>query len=567
MPTRRTVRWMPAALTAVVLVVPITTAAASHAAVQNPAAQKQTTAVPKIAWGGCGADPKLAAFQCAQVEVPTDYDSPHGPTTTIALTRLPAGDPIKRIGTLFTNPGGPGGSGVDFVQQAAQVVYTPELRARFDILGFDPRGVARSDSATCFPTAKQEVDFFATQPPFPLGRTEEKRFTVDNAKLGASCLTTSPDRLAHDSTANVARDMDLLRQAVGDDKLSYAGYSYGTYLGATYARLFPGNVRALMLDGTLNPVWYSGSDGDPRPVGVRIRQGDGASDTLSQFNLQCKTAGASRCALAKLGDPATVVERLYQRLKTNPVDLPLPDGTMLKVTYPVAVQLTFFSLYSPAAWPDLASLLADLSTAANGKASAAGKRTAKVDAPLPDGLLEWTRRKEDYVSVGNALTPCIETRQTGRPLSYPQYAAAADAKAPHFGRARAWVGQTCEFLPIRDTDAFLGPWKLDVPVPVLVFGTKYDPATPYQATRPYADMFPDARMMTLNGWGHTTIGKSRCADKAITAYLVDLTAPADGEVCQPDRKPFDPLPNAETSAPQVRIDLPPGVQHWQGLGL
>ncbi|GAA1599298.1 hypothetical protein GCM10009789_61710 [Kribbella sancticallisti] len=358
--------------------------------------------------------------------------------------------------------------------------------------------------------------------------------------------------------------MDLLRQSVGDAKLSYAGYSYGTYLGATYARLFPNKVRALVLDGTLLPSWYSGSDGDTRPVGVRLRQGEGGAEVLAQFNTECKKAGPDACVLAKLGDPATVVKNLFQRLKTNPVDLTMPDGSTLKVTYALAVQITFFSLYSPAGWPDLAGLLAELSVASD---APAGRRTAAVAAgKLPQGLLEWNRRKEDYVSVGNSLQPCIEARQSGRPFAYPAYADAADQAAPDFGRFRAWVGQTCEFLPVRDSDAFLGPWKLKVKSPVLVFGTRYDPATPYQATRPYADLYPDARMVTLNGWGHTTIQKSACADATITAYLVKLQAPADGAVCQPDRKPFDQLPMAKSPVP-AGADVPAGVQRWGGLGL
>ena len=554
--SRRTTRRVSAVLAGVALVVPTTAVAARPEAA--------AAAVPKISWGSCGADPLLAAFQCASVEVPTDYDHPRGSTTTIALTRLPATDPAHRIGTLFTNPGGPGGSGVEFVQTAGETAYTPEVRAKFDILGFDPRGVGQSDPATCFPTAAQENAVLAGLPSFPVTSAEERQYTVANAKIGTSCVTTSPDRLTHYSTANVARDMDLLRQAVGDAKLSYVGYSYGTYLGATYAKLFPNKVRAFVQDGTLLPEWYSGSDGDTRPVGVRLRQGEGASETLAQFNLECKKAGPSRCALAQLGDPATVVEDLYERLKTKPVDLVLPDGSTLKVTYATAVQATFFSLYSPAGWPDLAVTLAQLSTAAS-----KGQRSVSVAAgKLPQGLVEWNRRKEEYASLGTSMQPCIESRQTGRPLAYPSYADAADRLAPHFGRFRAWVGQTCEFMPIRDTDAFLGPWQLKVDSPVLVLGTRYDPATPYQATRPYAELYPDARVVTVNGWGHTTLGKSACADATITAYLVNLTAPADGTTCGQDRKPFDPLPQARSGAPaEPRLDVPPGVSRWGTLGL
>ncbi|MGC4943381.1 alpha/beta hydrolase [Kribbella sp. DT2] len=525
-----------------------TQAGAGDALAIREAAKAARVAVPKIPWASCGTDPKLAKFQCASVEVPTDYDQPRGATTTIALTKLPASKPAERIGTLFTNPGGPGGPGVGFVQTTAEFAYTPEVRAKFDILGFDPRGVGKSDPVTCFPTASEETALLTGVPGFPLTAKEAKQFTVVNAKLAVGCLTTSPDRLTHYSTANVARDMDLLRRAVGDDKLSYAGYSYGTYLGATYAKFFPGKVRALVLDGTLSPEWYSGSDGDRRPVGVRLRQGEGAADTYQQFLAECKKAGAAACALAKYGDPSTVTERLLAQLKTKPIELQMPDGTTTKLTYQDVVQTIFFNLYGPDAWTDLAAGLADL------VAASAPARTAKA-LKAPKIVIEWNRRKEEYTSAGSSLQPCIEARQSGRPLAYSQFADDADRRAPHFGRMRAWVGQTCEFMPVRDTDDFRGPWKNSVKAPVLVIGTRHDPATPYQATRPYADLYPDARMITIEGFGHTALGNSTCADAKITAYLVGLKAPADNSTCAQDRKPFTPAAKARASLPNPALEL------------
>ncbi|HET9649258.1 MAG TPA: alpha/beta fold hydrolase, partial [Microlunatus sp.] len=194
-------------------------------------------AVPRLRWSGCGAE--LKAFQCATATVPLDYDEPNGRTITVALTRLPATDRSHRIGSLFTNPGGPGGSGVDFVQQGASVLYSGQVRARFDIIGFDPRGVSRSTPATCFPTPEKEQAALSGDLPFPLVRRQLSRMNRETAALARACVQTSAERLRHLSTANVARDLELLRRAVGDARLSYAGYSYGTYLGATYAKLFP----------------------------------------------------------------------------------------------------------------------------------------------------------------------------------------------------------------------------------------------------------------------------------------------------------------------------------------
>lgn len=526
-----------------------TAAPLANAAPQTPDSaplRSPGPAVPKINWKSCGDKPELKPFQCATVEVPTDYDKPRGATTTIALTRLPASDQANKVGTLFTNFGGPGGPGVENLHQIGQVGYTAKVRARFDILGFDPRGVGLSDPATCFPSAAEENAFWAGKEAFPLTKAQEREHLISSIQLARSCTTTSPDRLAHFSTANVARDMDLLRQAVGDEKLSYIGYSYGTYLGATYAKLFPNKVRALVLDGTLQPEWYSASDGSKRtPIGVRLRQGEGAHETFAEFNRQCKAAGPAQCALAGLGDPATVAERTLQRLKTKPVELTLPDGTKVPISYQTAVMNTFFGLYDPHGYPDLAAFLAVVSLASE---PAQAKRSTGA---VSESLQRWIKRMEEYTSVGSSLQFCVESPPTGNPLAYGEAADAADMVAPHFGRARSGFGQMCEFLPIRDHDAFRGPWKQKTKEPVLVIGTKYDPGTPYRATEPYANFWPNARTVTVNGWGHTTLFKSQCADRLITDYLVDRKAPADGTTCEQDRKPFDPLPTAAKQLPTL----------------
>jgi pimeloyl-ACP methyl ester carboxylesterase len=520
---RATVRKRPTArslVTATVATALALPAAAAGAAAPSAPAGPAQRAVPVIVWGSCGSDPALAKFQCASVAVPTDYDRPRGATTTIALTRLPASG--ERIGALFTNPGGPGGSGVSFVQGNALSTYSAQVRARFDIVGFDPRGVGRSDPATCFPTAAEETAAAADVIAFPMNKAEVRQLTAVNAKIGRSCTKTSPERFAHYSTANVARDLDLLRQAVGDEKLTYIGYSYGSFLGATYAKLYPNKIRALAIDGAWRPSSYSGSAVNDAPLGVRLGQAKGAAEVFAQFKAECRKAGPSQCALAKRGDPGIAAERVLERLKTNPGELTAPDGTMVTITYPMMVGIVFSALYEPAGWPELAAMMAQLDA----------RRTAGATTKLLAG-------KEDYASVGTSLQPCVESQQTGRPFAYEAMANAADKKYPHFGRLRTWVGQTCEFIPIRDTDAFRGPWtKLRTDAPVLVIGTRHDPATPYEGTGPYAELYRDAHLLTVNGWGHTTLGKSACADAAITQYLVKLQRPADGATCAQDRQPF-----------------------------
>jgi len=515
--------------------------------------------VPTLDWRPCGKG--LEAFLCATAVVPTDYDDPSGSKTRLALTKLPAsGAPGQRLGTLFTNPGGPGGSGVDFVQQNAALIYAPELLARYDVLGFDPRGVARSDPATCFRTQEQEQELASPllQMIYPLPGPQEARFTADALRLAVRCQTTSPRRFSSASTANVARDMDLLRQAVRDERLTYAGYSYGTYLGATYARLFPDRVGRFVLDGPLDPIAYSGTgtgDAAPTtPLGIRGRQGIGASETFGEFARLCREGGPQHCSLAAAGDPAVVVPATFDRLAREPVEIPLPDGTTLMVTQQVAVAITFRDLYLPAAWPELADFLAAVAAAVPSPARVAAT-VAATRSPLGARL-----RGEDYPSIGGAYASlCVDTAPSRRVREYPALIDAADAQAPYFARYRAWNVLPCEFWRLRDRDAFHGPWQQQTRAPVLVIATRFDPATPYRRAQPYADLFPASRLLTLDGWGHTAIANSACVDAAIANYLVAGDAPQDGAVCAPDTVPF----TAQAGARAVkRPDAPPGLPPW-----
>jgi len=551
-------RYVPAAICAAALAgaaLPASAPALSSPAAA-PAARQVAAPVPKLDWKSCGAEPELQRFLCATAQVPTDYDRPNGAKTQIALTKLPAsGDPAQRLGTLFTNPGGPGGSGVEFVQDAAAQIYAPEVLARYDVLGFDPRGVARSDPATCFATEEEELTSPLLQPPYPLPGPQEARYVRDSLELAVRCQTTSPRRFSTASTANVARDMDLLRQAVGDKRLAYAGYSYGTYLGATYARLFPGRVGRFVLDGTIDPVAYSGTgtgDAAPTtPLGIRLRQGLGATETFGEFARLCREAGPQRCSLAALGDPAVVVPAMFDRLAREPLEIPLPDGTTVLFTQQDAVVLTYLSLYSPADWPDLADFLAALAAPVPSPTGVAAA-VARTRSPLGARM-----RGEDYPSIGGGLASvCVDTAASGRVKEYPALIDAHDAEAPYFGRFRGWIGMPCEFWRLRDPDAFHGPWQQRTKAPVLVIGTRFDPATPYRQSRPYTDLFPDGRLLTLEGWGHTAIGKSACVDAAIVRYLVGGAPPQDGATCAPDEVPFATPPGAR-KAP--RPDVPPGV--------
>ncbi|HEX7537810.1 MAG TPA: alpha/beta fold hydrolase, partial [Dermatophilaceae bacterium] len=210
---------------------------------------------PRLGWYDC----YDTGAQCATVRLPLDYDQPNGVTTEVALLRRPAVDRAHRIGSLFLNPGGPGGSGVQ-IALSAPFFLSPGLTDRFDIVGFDPRGTNFSDQVKCFTgNAQQTTALKGFNNAFPVGKVEEQAAILSAKNLGRGCSRTGRPLSASMSTAEVARDMDVLRRAVGDRKLTFLGFSYGTYLGQVYANMFPDRVRAVTIDGVLDPVAWAGT--------------------------------------------------------------------------------------------------------------------------------------------------------------------------------------------------------------------------------------------------------------------------------------------------------------------
>ncbi|WP_286690246.1 MULTISPECIES: alpha/beta hydrolase [unclassified Aeromicrobium] len=498
-------------------------------------------ATPTIDWQACD-EGAPAGFECASVQVPTDYDRPRGATTTVALTRLPASRPSSRKGSLFLNFGGPGGEGVSTLQQVFDVLVTPEVREHYDLVGFDPRGVGLSDPARCFDDADAEAAALEGLPAFPVTRSEERAFVRQTARISRACRAEAGDVIRHASTANVARDLELLRRAVGDDTLAYQGYSYGTYLGATYARLFPDRVGSMVLDGTVDVEAYSGANRDPRSVGARLAQGPAAEEVFDEFLEHCRLAG-ERCSLNALGDPAEVVDEVLERLRTRPVTIDV-QGTPVEFTYPLAISSIFLQLYSPSAFSGLSDFLVLL-------AEGGGEAPTTLQRQLAP-------TQERYTSLGSSLAQlCVDSRSVLPPAAYPALADREDRVAPRFGRFRSWVGVQCPQIGLRDRDAFTGPWTQTTDATVLVIGTRFDPATPYANTRPFAEKFDDARVLTVEGYGHTTLAVSTCADAAIARYLVDGEAPRDRSTCEQDRAPFTDEPTTRRApAPVLPAPLP-----------
>ncbi|HEY0359812.1 MAG TPA: alpha/beta hydrolase [Mycobacteriales bacterium] len=523
-------------------------AAAGLAQVASPArpaaaepVARAVPAVPTVAWHPCG-----DGFRCATVPVPLDYGDPSGATISLALIQQPAGSPRRRIGTLFVNPGGPGGSGVDIVRGLGPSLPL-ELRGRFDLVGFDPRGVMRSTPLRCFATFEEATSVL---PPFafPYTAAELTEQQRSDRALDSACAARGGAIRDHMSTADVARDMDLLRQAVGDSRLNYLGFSYGSYLGQVYANLFPDRVRALVIDGVLDPVaWSTGRGGEAATLPVSSRAGFdvGSQATLDQFFALCEAAGRPLCSFA--GNSPRRYAAMAARFRGGPVEVGTPPDTYT-VTYADFVATTLSSMEAPDSWPTFADALLDLETnmpAPRVRATMARLRTELgVDQPP----------QEDYPNVVESY-PGVLCADSVNPRTFDAWTlAAATTERLHgyFGRPWTWASSSCHAWPATaGRDRYLGPWTARTAEPVLVIGNYYDPETPYQGAVAAARLLPNSRLLTYAGWGHTAFFRgSYCIDTAVTTYFTTLRLPRARTVCPALGSPFESI----SAAARARAD-------------
>jgi pimeloyl-ACP methyl ester carboxylesterase len=500
--------------------------------VAAPAASAHTA--NGLQWKDCSQVPG-AVVQCATQTVPLDYDTPDGKSIGIAVARVPAKDQAHRIGSLFFNFGGPGGTQVDYLQATAGQGLFDALNQRFDIVGFDPRGVGQSTpSIDC--KVNQETQGLYSQPfPTPL--------TVDLARLLAKdqrylrrCASLNGEILSHVSTADVARDMDVLRKAVGDSKLSYLGFSYGTFLGTTYAALFPDRFRALVLDGPIDADEYL-SD----PLKGSNEQTAAFERALSRFFRAC-AANQTACLGFGGEDPEDAFDQLVDQANAAPIPAagytpdPRPiDGDDLNAAAAI-------TMYAKQFWPVLAVGLAS---------AAAGDGT--VIRAIVDELFYGRDPDTGEYDPGSDRFVAIYGAEAHWPTDVGTYVREGEQAWGAFDHAYFNHGYTelnFGLWPATAQDTYEGPFhvKSSAPTP-LVVDTTYDPATPYRGGLRLVRELGNARLLTMRGDGHTAYGgNSPCIDAAVNAYLIDGTLPAVGTACR-QQVPFEqPQPAAKSLA-------------------
>jgi len=519
-------------------------AGSAVASAASPMDDHRSLAVPTLSWSDCG-----DGLECATASVPLDYDRPSGQHIALSLARLPARDRANRIGTLFVNNGGPGNSVIDFMHGDVRDVVPAGVQDRFDIVGFDPRGVGESTPVRCFADSAEQQAFFGELTPFPVTPAEISLATDAARELGKRCRIRNGKLLDHLSTADVARDLDLLRRSVGDEQLTFAGYSYGGLIGLTYAQLYPQRVRATLLDGAPDPVaWTTGRGSDRRdPFSVRLDSHEAASGALGTFLDQCQAAGPDRCAFAS-NDTRGKFDALMAQLLDGPITVDLPPGVagpggLTPLTYAFVVDSLRGALQFPPIWGDVAGLLEATSLAAADPSStpSAGEPVAATET-TPVGDVEAAADADAaYDNSREALlaVACSETRNPNDPSRWTKAAATADAEARYFGADFAWLSLPCATWPAHAKDSVAGSFTARTANPMLFVNSRFDAASPLERATDVAAKTPGARLLTVEGAGHpASFLPNGCVAAAVTSYVVDKVLPAAGAVCQAEFEPF-----------------------------
>jgi pimeloyl-ACP methyl ester carboxylesterase len=476
--------------------VPTATSPRSGTSAPAGSGTSTTTAAPippynpgPVSWRACKPD----GYECTTVQVPLDYRRPDGTKIGIAVKRLPATDKAHRIGSVFVNPGGPGASGLQALPNLA-TDFSADVRARFDIVSWDPRGVGGSVPLTC---DRGGLDFFAED----LGVANPPPSVDEKAKKwGQLCEQQNGPLLPFVGTTDIALDLESLRQAVGDDKLTYAGYSYGTLIGLVYGELFPTHLRGMILDGVVDPSLDAHDS--------IVSQSKAVEEALNKFIDWCPTAG-DKCAVAP--NAGAAMDKLFKLTHDNPL-----PGTVQDNTIYLSPTLIYFAIitatYNSAVWPQLATAikagldgdggpLGDLTSAYLGSASPPLNLAVNcLDSVTPTGA-EFQKIVDDTI-----------------------------AAAPRTGAYNANSGRPCEFWPVPPKPIPTDYHLTGAPT-TMIWGTTGDNATPYQNAVHVSKMLDKAELVTLDANRHAALGANDCVVKLQSDYLLNQTLPPPNTTC------------------------------------
>ncbi|WP_412079713.1 alpha/beta hydrolase (plasmid) [Streptomyces xanthophaeus] len=471
--------------------------------------------VPVLSWGPC-ADPGNG-FECATARVPLDYRQPDGRTIPLAVTRRLAADPARRTGVLLLHPGGPGNSGVDFARNSYEALPA-SLRDAFDVVGYDMRGVARSGQVECWNDKEYSaaVDAARGVP----GRGALQGAVRQGLEFATACQQRSGDLVPFIGTGSNAKDIDLLRQALGEETLSFYGRSFGSYVGTVYAAQFPRRVRAMVLDGGYDPRRYADV-----PYAYDAGQFVALDAAVGRFLDWC-AQNAAACGFGE-GRPREAFEELKRVLDADPV---ITASGRPATGYTLAYRLMFNINAGKEIWPYLGEAL---------RAAQARQGSFLLSPPSPASF--------DFLNVNTAVE-CADRVYPASPLLLGALVSAQAAAAPLLGPPIGLGPPTydhnhapaCAQWQAERPSRFEGSYRAAGSAPILVLGTTGDPDTPYQDSVALAGTLDNGRLLTFAGEGHTAYNRSACVSALVTDYLATLALPARGTVCA-DETPPGPL--------------------------
>lgn len=454
-----------------------------------------------ISWDEC------EEFQCATARAPIDWDDPAAGEIELALIRQPARG--EKAGTLLVNPGGPGASGFDAVATAIDVTATEALQDRYDIIGFDPRGVGRSTAVSCFPPAELDKLLYGN----PRGsRGSDEWITTQNDlthKFGQACLAETGPLLANVDTLSTARDLDMLRAALGEEQLNYLGYSYGAYLGTVYAGTFPDRVGRLVLDGAIDPAIGHAA--------MTLAQAQGIETSLRSYLAAC--IPAATCPFqGTVDDGMAAVRGILDAVRKNPI--PSTDGRVLTAeSLLIAIAAP---LYNASTWPVLDSVFATV------LAMQADTALTVVDGyygRTPDG--EYATNQMEALRAVN----CLDFEYQNNVAQMKEQGRELNRVAPYLGVYLTFGDLSCLSWPYH-AEQPRAPITAPGAAPILVLGTTNDPSTPYAWAVAVASQLESGVLVTRNGDGHTAYNKGNaCVDAAVESYLVDGVVPPADVTC------------------------------------